>query len=193
MENCHLCLSSYQLPLPTLSSSFPPFACQHSCHACLWHSWDWAGREEGRGTQQCQEASQRSWQAPPGLHPNSRECVTTPEPGQGVPESPGSRLGADTAPSLPASIFRTALSSPHLIPKCLQFRTFLPAQETGLVSGWCLINKWMINLLTYFSPFSFFSGQFGYTEDNTGPSELPLSFSEGKGLGLEHKLWGHLF
>lgn len=91
---------------------------------------DRAAREEG--TQQCQEASRRCWQATqPGSILNSRECVTKPGPGRGVPETPGFKLGADTVPSLPASIFMTTLSSCHPLSKCLQFKTFFTTQETG--------------------------------------------------------------
>lgn len=84
---------------------------------------------------------------------NSQECVTKPEPGQAVPESPGFKLSADTVPSLSASIFIPTTSSPHSAPKCLPFKTFLTAQETGLTCG-CLISKCTINFLT--SPFFFF-------------------------------------
>lgn len=84
---------------------------------------------------------------------NSQECVSRPEPGQAVPESPGFKLSADTVPSLPASIFIPTPSSPHTVPKSLPFKTFLTAWETGLTCG-CLISKCTINFLT--SPFFFF-------------------------------------
>lgn len=111
-------------------------------------------REEGRRPRRARKLPEEAGRLLQSSVLNSQECVTRPEPGQAVPESPGFRLSADTVPSLPASIFIPTPSSPHTVPKCLPFKTFLTAQETGLSCG-CLISKWTINFLTSLFFFSF--------------------------------------
>lgn len=112
-----LFITSSCSPLSQAASSLPLLANITAIPACPAPGTG-AGEqsEEGRRTQQGQEASRRSWRLSRGSTLNSQECVTKPGPGRGVPESPGSRLRADTAPSLPASIFMPTLFSPILSP-----------------------------------------------------------------------------
>lgn len=112
----------YQLLLHTLSSFFPTLCLQHDCvPACKAPGTGQAEQTEGKGggPSSVRRLPKEAGRLPQSFILNSQECVTTPEPGQGVPESPGSRLGADTVLSLPASIFMIPLSSPHPQPKCL--------------------------------------------------------------------------
>lgn len=133
------------------ASSHPPLP--HSCHSC--------GETPGAGGRALTEEGGGPSRLPRGSILNSQECVTAPEPGQGVPAlgAPGWALTL----RLPTCFYfydHALLSPPQRQMPATQ--TFLPAQEAGLVHCRRLINKCVINFLTSFSPFSFPNRQFGY-------------------------------
>lgn len=97
---------------------------------------------------------------------NSQECVTKPEAGQAVPES---LLASSLVLTRYLHYLLLFLSQPpRSAPKCLPFKTFLTAQETGLTCRF-LISKCTINFLM--SPFFFFS--FSIIRGTLSPS-LPV-------------------
>lgn len=120
-KSCPLCAELLLAPLPARSGFFPPSAATF-LPFLRGDSWGWGQSTERRGG--------RARQAPGA--PSSTPRNVSPRQSQ---DRASQALGAPGCASLPASIFMTTLSSPHLSAKRLQLKpSSLPRKL-----GFCIV------------------------------------------------------